>query len=180
MSPNEVEALLERLAPDLDGLGEPWTIIGSGALMILGFPVGECSDVDILTTRSGAAALERLWRHRRQVAYQPPAAPFASQFSRYLWAEGAVEVMGDMRVHRPEGWAVVDPGQAERRRFGRHNWPVPSPHDQLRLLDFLGRPKDLVRASGLRTWLDDGEPATNAVPSRRARPTVVESWPAFV
>jgi hypothetical protein len=154
MSPLEIQTLLERIAPDLEALTEPWTIIGSGALMILGFPVGDCPDIDILTTRKGAAQLNRRWAICRDHAYVPPAAPFRSQFSRYRLPEGPVEVMGDMLVQRPEGWAPVHPGVVERRPFGRRAWPVPSSQDQLRILAFFGRPKDLARAARLQFWLE--------------------------
>jgi hypothetical protein len=100
----------------------------------------------------------------------PPVAPFRSQFSRYRLPEGPVEVMGDMLVQRPEGWMAVQPGRVERRRFGRRAWPVPSCGDQLRILDFFGRPKDLVRAACLRVWMEQRSFASG--PAMRAAPAM--------
>ena len=169
MSPCEVEELLERLAPDLDALTEPWTIIGSTALMILGFPVAQCPDVDILTTTRGAEQLHDRWGGHVLAGYTPPEAPFRSRFARYGLPEGAVEVMGDMLVRRADHWIEVQPGRVEWHSFGRHDWPVPSGGDQLRILNLFGRPKDLARAVRLEPWLtDQGGAALSRAPGRAA------------
>lgn len=154
MTPAEVEALLGRLGPDLDALEAPWAIAGSGALLILGLPVDDCPDLDILTTVEGAARLETAWAGWREAGYAPdPAAPFRSRFSRYRTPEGAAEVMGDLKRPTPDGWRRVEAGRVERTPFGGRRWPVPSGPDQLRILREFGRPKDLAKAERLEAWL---------------------------
>ncbi|WP_309092625.1 hypothetical protein [Phenylobacterium sp.] len=157
MSPSELEALVRRLAPDLARLEEPWTVIGSGALMILGLPVADCPDLDIVTTADGAAALEQAWRDWRQPDYAPDsAAGFRSRFSRYLAPEGAIEVMGDLELRTAQGWRPVRVGEVRPRRFAGLDLPLPTGSEQLRILREFGRPKDLAKAERLERWLAAG------------------------
>lgn len=157
MSPAEVEALLRRLEPDLAALPEPWTVIGSAALMIAGLPVERCPDLDILTTAAGAARLEEAWAEWRDPAYAPdPASDFRSRFSRYGFPEGAAEVMGDLRLRTPGGWSAVEVRATEQRAFAGGRWPVPTPAEQLRILRSFGRPKDLAKAARLEAFLAAG------------------------
>lgn len=157
MSPAELEALVRRLAPDLARLSEPWAVIGSGALMMVGLPVEDCPDLDILTTGAGAAALEAAWRRWRDGDYAPdPDAGFRSRFSRYLAPEGAFEVMGDLELRTAAGWTPVTVRAVERRRFGGLDMPLPTPAEQLRILREFGRPKDLAKARRLEAWLAGG------------------------
>lgn len=154
VTPAQVEALLERLGPDLTALDAPWVFIGSAALLVLGLPTEDCADLDILTTEAGAARLEGAWAAWREPDYRPdPAAPFRSRFSRYRTPEGAAEVMGELRLLTAEGWRPVEPGRVERRPFGKAAWPVPAAAEQLRILREFGRPKDLAKAARLEAWL---------------------------
>ena len=160
MTPAALARLLARLAPPLEALDEPWVIIGSGAMMILGFPIADCPDLDILTTTSGAQALEAAWVGWRAGAYAPePGAPFRSRFSRHVTTEGAFEVMGDLELRDTAGWRPVRADAVERRAFGGGLWPIPTGVDQLRILKAFGRPKDLVKAEALARWLEGQPPA---------------------
>lgn len=154
MTPTDLARLLERLAPALERVGEPWVIIGSGALMILGLPLEDCPDLDILTTAAGAERLEGAWAEWRAGGYAPdPVAPFRSRFSRYEAPEGGFEVMGDLELNTAEGWRPVRAEAVERRAFGRGAWPIPTGTEQLRILRLFGRPKDLAKAAELERWL---------------------------
>jgi len=151
MTPAELGALLARLAPDLDTLGEPWSLIGSGALIIAGAPWPSCEDVDILTTEAGARALEAAWAGWRAGDYAPdPAAPFRSRFSRYDFRPGAAEVMGGLELRTAAGWAPVAVRELAPASFAGRTWPVPSLADQARILKSFGRPKDLEKAAFLQ------------------------------
>lgn len=157
MNVAELQALVRRLAPDLAVLDEPWTVIGSGALMMAGLPGADCPDLDILTTAAGAAALEAAWAEWRQGDYAPdPAAGFRSRFSRYQAPEGAIEVMGDLQLRTGEGWRPVTVRAIERRRFGGVDVALPTAAEQLRILREFGRPKDLAKAERLEAWLAAG------------------------
>ncbi len=152
MTADDLARLLDRLAPDLDGLAEPWGFIGSAALIVAGVDWPDCADLDIVTTAAGAETLATVWRGWQVRDYAPePDGPFRSRFARYDISPGAVEVMGDFEVRTPDGWRPLAMGAIVRHRFGNRTWPAPSLADQLRILRLFGRPKDLAKAAFLES-----------------------------
>lgn len=143
MTPADVEALVARLAPDLDAFAAPWSLIGSGALILLGAPIGEAADLDVVTSVDGAGRLSAAWAGWLEP--EPPKAPDgpfrSAHFARYATPWGPVEVMGGLRV---------------RGRPLEVSGPVPSAAEQLRVLRLFGRPKDLAKAKVLEAWLAAG------------------------
>ena len=139
--------LLERVTPDLDAHAEPWSLIGSGALILLGVPVGEAADLDVVTSSEGALRLRGAWRSWLMIGEaKAPDGPFRSDdFARYETPWGPVEVMGGLRVRgTPLLIAARQP-----------DLPIPSAAEQLRILRLFGRPKDLTKASLLERWVTD-------------------------
>src|SRR4051812_14054279 len=100
MTPFEVETLFNRLAPDLDAFAAPWSLIGSGALILLGAPVDEAADLDVVTSITGAGRLREAWAAWLKAGpAKEPDGPFRSEdFARYETPWGPVEVMGGLRV----------------------------------------------------------------------------------
>ena len=149
MGAAEIEALLDRLAPDLDRHAAPWSLIGSGALILLGLPLGEAADLDIVTSAEGARRLRSAWASwLRPDEAKAPDGPFRSaEFARYETPLGPVEVMGGLQV-RQEG--VLRPLVVGDHEPG---WPIPTAAEQLRILRLFGRPKDLAKAERLEAWL---------------------------
>lgn len=146
MTLTELETLLLRLTPDLDAHASSWTVIGSGALMLLGAPFERAADLDVVTSAAGARRLRDAWRGWL-VSGEPtrPDGPFRSRdFARYETPWGPVEVMGGLCVH---GEPLV-----VRERVGL----IPSGPEQLRILRLFGRPKDLEKAVRLEAWLAAG------------------------
>ena len=143
MTPGEIEALLDRLAPDLDAFAAPWNLIGSGALIVLGVPLDHAADLDVVTSIDGARRLRAAWAEWLDVAEpKAPDGPFRSQdFARYLTPWGPVEVMGGLKV---------------RGRLLEVSGVIPSAAEQLRILRLFGRPKDLDKAQRLEAWLAAG------------------------
>jgi len=140
VTPSEVTALLERLAPDLDAMAAPWSLIGSGALILLGVPLDAAADLDVVTSVDGAGRLRAAWADWLEPREpKAPDGPFRSQdFARYGTPWGPVEVMGGLRV---------------RGRRLDVSGPIPSAAEQLRILRLFGRPKDLAKAARLEAWL---------------------------
>jgi hypothetical protein len=143
VTPAEVEALFQHVAPDLDALAAPWALIGSGALILIGGPLEAAGDLDVVTGIDGAGRLRSAWAGWLE-ADEPkaPDGPFRSDdFARYATPWGPVEVMGGLRVRgRPLDVAG----------------PIPSATEQLRILRLFGRPKDLDKAARLEAWLAAG------------------------
>jgi hypothetical protein len=140
MTPADLRALFERVAPDLDGLAQPWMLIGSGAMVLLGVPLETAADLDVVTSLDGASRLRAAWDGWLE-AGEPklPDGPFRSQdFARYATPWGTVEVMGGLRVR---GRVLAVAG------------PIPSAQEQLRILKLFGRPKDLEKAAVLEAWM---------------------------
>ncbi len=143
MTPPEVEALVARLAPDLDAFAAPWSLIGSGALILLGAPLDAAADLDVVTGVDGAGRLAAAWAGwRDESPAKAPDGPFRSEhFARYVTPWGPVEVMGGLRV---------------RGRPLEVSGPIPAGAEQLRILRLFGRPKDLAKAAVLEAWLAAG------------------------
>jgi hypothetical protein len=164
MSPTDLAALLERLAPDLEALAGPWAIFGSAALLMQGAPIGEVPDLDVLTGGADAARLEAAWSAWRACDYTPdPAAPFRSRFSRYALPEGAVEVMGHLEIRDAGGWSAVVVDEVVEVPFAGRAWPVASVAAQVRILRRFGRPKDLEKLARLASWTLPSEPNQRSV-----------------
>lgn len=143
MSPDEIRHLFAEICPDLDAFASPWSLIGSGALILLGAPVEAAADLDVVTSVAGATRLRAAWAPwLAGGAGKAPDGPFRSDdFARYDTPWGPVEVMGGLRVRgRPLEVAA----------------PIPPATEQLRILRLFGRPKDLAKAAILEAWLAAG------------------------
>jgi hypothetical protein len=140
--------LLDRLKPDLDAVAMPWTLIGSGALILLGLPLGAANDLDIVTSAEGAVRLRTLWSDWLGLdGARVPDGPFRSDdFARYETPWGRVEVMGGLKVHGEP--LVITACHAVL--------PIPTAQEQLRILRLFGRYKDLAKAAQLEAWLSAG------------------------
>lgn len=143
MTSAELRTLFDAVAPDLDAFAAPWMLIGSGALIVLGAPVDQAADLDVVTNVDGARRLRAAWAGWLDAGEpKPPDGPFRSQdFARYATPWGPVEVMGGLRVR---GGSLDVSG------------PIPSAAEQLRILRLFGRPKDLAKAATLEAWLAAG------------------------
>jgi hypothetical protein len=146
MSPAEVRELLEGLAPDLDRLAAPYTVIGSGALILLGVPMDQAADLDVVTSVDGAGRLRAAWADWIAAGEaKAPDGPFRSlDFARYETPLGPVEVMGGLIV------------RGEPLVLGETVGAIPTAAEQLRILRLFGRPKDLAKAATLEAWLAAG------------------------
>lgn len=144
----DLERLLAELDPGLSALAEPWCVIGSAAMMIAGAPVGDCPDLDIMTTGAGAATLETAWEVWRDRAYAPTSGGvFRSRFSGYAFHGGRVEVMGDLLLMQAGRWTPVLIPDAVPTVFAGRRVNIPTRQAQIDLLRLFGRPKDLAKAA---------------------------------
>lgn len=148
----DIESGLADWVPDIHRLArDPWWIIGSAAMCLLGVQT-EVADIDVLASSRDADRLAREWTERRvEVGPRAGDSLFRSRFSRYTFQPLVVEVMGDLEVHGDDGWQPVRIEDSQCRRFGGHALPIPTLAGQIRLLECFDRPKDHVR---LRMLLD--------------------------
>lgn len=146
---------LVHVMPDLQKYcREPWYLIGSAAASLAGADVS-VADVDVLASADDAARLETQWRDLRDPVYMPAGAEhFRSRFARFRFPGLPVEVMGDLELHRGNGWQPVQVHEAASVSVAGFAVPIPSVAEQIRILESFGRPKDLQRAALLKA-LDD-------------------------
>lgn len=139
MTPAELRNLFTNVEPDLSAFAATWSLIGSGALILLGAPVDEAADLDVVTSVDGAGRLRAAWTGwLEDISPKAPDGPFRSEdFARYATPWGPVEVMGGLRIR----------GQPFAPRE-----PLPSIDEQLRILRLFGRPKDLAKAAVVEAW----------------------------
>ena len=138
---------LAQLHPTLSALNEPYCIIGSAALLLSGVAIGECDDIDILTTSLGAAHLQRewsTWLHSQHHAQGHDG--FRSAYSLYRFGLGTVEVMGDLQVQRDGIWQAVTVHDTQQIE----GIVLATIQEQRRLLTWFGRKKDLARLTLLQ------------------------------
>lgn len=141
-----IESGLADWFPDIRRLArDPWWIIGSTAMCLLGATI-EVADIDLLTSARDADALRQAWAERRlEVGPRAGDSRFRSRYSRYDFQPIVVEVMGDLEVNGADGWQPVRVEQARHLRLGDYGLPVPTLAEQMRLLECFDRPKDHVR-----------------------------------
>lgn len=149
---NEAMSLtLAEAVPDLHRLcRDDWAIIGSAAVCLAGAAVS-VADIDVLTSVADAERLAGCWQARSEDRYTPAGAErFRSRFGRFRFSGLPVEVMGGLELFDEGTWQAVQVGERMLVPCGAVQVPVPAIADQIRILEWFARPKDLQRAALLR------------------------------
>jgi len=129
---------------------DPWVVIGSAACALAGARV-DVADLDVLTSVADAEHLMALWPTRMDTHYSPAGADrFRSRFARFRFPGMPLEVMGGLQRHGDRGWQTVRVDDVVTVHVADVAVPIPSPTEQIRILEHFGRPKDLARAELLR------------------------------
>jgi hypothetical protein len=145
-APPGMAETLEAIAGDLHDLTEPWWLIGSAAMVLMGVDLPAIDDVDILTTPAGARALAARWD------VEPTTPGPSDRFDSEVFLQRsdtplAVEVMAGFRVKTGQDWTPVLP--KTRVALGGR-WYAPTRVEILEMLTLFGRDQDLERAALLR------------------------------
>ena len=139
-----VETALVAVARAMRTAVEPWWIIGSAAVVLLGGETG-VADVDLLAGERDAAALVA----RLGLAASAPDGDsrFRSRvFARWRRADRDVEIMGGLRVADQLGWSDVRPATRVAIALGGETLFVPARDEMIAILARFGRDKDRERA----------------------------------
>jgi hypothetical protein len=149
--PPALREVLAATVPQLHAhCRDAWTVIGSAAVALAGASV-EVADLDLLTSESDAERLIAQWGVQQDRTYQPAASDrFRSRFARFLFPGMPVEVMGGLELHTAQGWQRVRIRDVTQIIHAGVEVPIPSPTEQIRILESFGRPKDTQRAALLR------------------------------
>ena len=149
-APPGMAETLDRIAGDLHAMTEPWWLIGSAAMVLMGVDLPAIDDVDILTTPAGARALAARWRV--EPTTPGPSERFDSEvFFQRSDTPLAVEVMAGFRVKAAGVWVSVLPKTRQALACPGGLWFAPSRDELLEILALFGRRQDLERAALLRT-----------------------------
>lgn len=133
---------------------DPWCVIGSAALRLIGVDSTEPQDVDLLCSVEDAERLARHWSAHLDADYTPRDDDrFRSHFARFIHLPLPVEVMGGLRVHSHGHWQSVCAQSVQDIPCHDVRVPVPTADEQLRILELFGRDKDLAKAAQLRPFL---------------------------
>jgi hypothetical protein len=140
---------LAKVADAAAEASEPWWIIGSAAVALLGATVREIRDVDLMMSEADARHLVA------RIGISPATDRGYSQFRSAVfatWREPPlpVEVFGGFHLRSPEGWDSVTLRTRETVTVAGRTLFVPSRSELEGLLLSFGRPKDLERARSLR------------------------------
>lgn len=159
--PEELLLTLRAVAAASADLVDDWWVIGSAAMALVGLRSVAVPDVDVVTSRRDADALSARWRRSADATPVITSTRFRSEFGRYLHAPLPVEVMGDLEVKVGPTWHPIRPRTRVRVTCGGggHAVYVPSLDEQIEILGWFARPKDLVRATALESLRHRGRPA---------------------
>lgn len=135
---------------------DPWWIIGSAAMALIGVPEIAPQDIDVLCSRDDALRLQAAWAVHADGVYRPQDdACFRSTFARFTHLPMPLEVMGDLDVMTPEGWRPLRVLEDAAVDVGGHAIRVPTLAEQQRIFLLFGRPKDLAKAARVAAFLED-------------------------
>lgn len=138
------QTTLRATADFLGDTDDPWWVLGSAAMALVGIDPGAVRDIDVLVSPRDAQKL----MHARGLTNQADGGTdrFRSDcFLQPQLGEIPVEVMSGYQIFEGGSWLPVSPASRLAVRVGEATVSVPDRTDQIALLKRLGRPKDLER-----------------------------------
>lgn len=138
------QTALRRITEFLSETADPWWVLGSAAMALIGVDPGEIRDIDVLVSASDAEAL--------MTAYSlPNEADGGTEGFRSTYflkpdlGDVPVEVMGGYQIRTAGLWTPVEPLSRQRITIDNAVVYIPNRKEQIEILKQLGRPKDLAR-----------------------------------
>jgi hypothetical protein len=142
-------ATIQEAIPDLVLLNDPYTVITAAGMILTDIPIQNTDDIDILVSVRDELLLQQIWSKRLVNNFQTHNDHlFNSCIHRYHFNLIDIEVMADLKVHKPEGWTPVEINEVLQIQINKYFViSVPTKEEQKRLLLLFGRDKDLRRLS---------------------------------
>jgi hypothetical protein len=169
--PEIVQPMLRQtlnLLPRLTGPCEdPWWIVGSAAMTLIGLQGLEVTDVDLIMTPQDARRVLAAVDLPNQADGGAGHAR-SDVFGRIVEHALPIEIMGGLQLRGDEGWRRVEPQTREIFRLDTGPIYTPSAQELRELTLASGRPKDLVRARALGERLLRGQGTSPSVGPRSA------------
>lgn len=140
----DIAAALIAVAEAMRPARDPWWIIGSAAVVLLGGATS-VADIDLLTSRRDAEAL--VLRLGLTVAAPDRHPQFRSRlFARWQRADRDVEIMGELMLADGPAWQSMTPRTRQARPVATSTVYVPGRAEMIAILTRFGRDKDRERA----------------------------------
>jgi hypothetical protein len=151
-----LEPTLAEVSRVASRVQDPWWVIGSAAIALLGVNI-EVLDVDLLLSERDARMLLADWASPVGPPEGGPHAAtategqdrFRSIFGGHSYTPIPIEIMGALEVNVEGQWFPVAPNTRQQVDLPGGTIYVPDAADQLALLLMFRRTKDLVRAEML-------------------------------
>lgn len=135
---------LERVAELLADAEDPWWVLGSAAMALIGIDPGDIGDIDVLVSGRDAEALMQAFALPNQA--DGGTSHFRSDYFLVPpLGDVRVEIMAGYHIRSGDGWQRVTPASRQAVVVGSATLFVPERDDQIELLERLGRKKDLAR-----------------------------------
>lgn len=137
---------LQRVSELLSHAADPWWVLGSAAMALIGVDPGQIGDIDVLVSLRDA---ERLGdAHQLQNQADGGTEQFRSSvFLQPDLGERRVEIMSGYEIRRGDKWEPVQPASRLRVMLDDAALFVPERWEQIEILNRLARPKDRERIS---------------------------------
>lgn len=141
---------LIQTAKLLEATSDPWWILGSAAVALVGGEPGQVKDIDVLVSNRDALALMRL--HGLKNVADGGNQLFRSQyFLRPETDDLAVEIMAGFSVCSGANWVTIMPLTRIAISLAGTTVFVPDANEQIELLHLIGRAKDQSRIEALQS-----------------------------
>jgi hypothetical protein len=136
--------VLQRVADFLSETADPWWVLGSAAMALIGVDPGEIRDIDVLVSASDAEALMTTYSLPNE-ADGGTEGFRSTYFLKPDLGDVPVEVMGGYQIRTGGLWTPVEPLSRQRITIDNAKIYIPNRNEQIEILKQLGRPKDLAR-----------------------------------
>lgn len=144
------QTALKRVSELLSNTADPWWVLGSAAMALIGVNPGEVRDIDVLVSNRDAQALMK--HHALINAADGGNDRFRSAvFLLPELGDVRVEIMAGYEIRTGGTWTPVCPVTREKVSVGGSEVFVPTAAEQIDILRQLNRPKDLARLARFPT-----------------------------
>lgn len=143
------EAAFRKTAEFLSDMADPWWVLGSGAIALLGLDPKGVRDIDVLISKRDALVL--MQKHNLPNRADGGNERFRSDiFLLPELGDFRVELMSNYCIRHNDDWVVVQPSSRIKVQIADATLYVPALCEQIELLSLLGRPKDHHRIQLLK------------------------------
>lgn len=141
----KIFSALKESYPSLKQLRDDYYIIGSTALILSDIEIEHTNDIDILVSERDAEWLRNEWKSKKINITPDASVLFRSNYSRYNFSDIEIEILGSLEVNKDNTWTPLVIKDFTIFETNDFQVKIPTLAEQVRILNFFGRKKDLDR-----------------------------------